>query len=231
VGLDARYADAVERFRAQQIAAGVPKGRVEAASKKYARRLRAQRAQTIARYEVAKVLADAQRVLWGQQQIDGEVSRYAVRVMRLHKDERLCKVCRPLNGKRASLAADGGYDVQGIGHMVGPPFHPQCRCYEELVDEGVSKTDPRLWGAEMSLIEKKGKLDWSPKSNWVEEEGGLPKPIEEMAHDLITERGMTRERAIAVSINRARLLAAKGNPKYIKAIAQWEAMKARRHAK
>ncbi len=77
----------------------------------------------------------------------------------------------------------------------------------------------------------KGKLDWSPKSNWVEEAGGLPKPIEEMALALIRTEGFTRERAIATAVNRSKVLAAKGNPKYIKAVAQWEKMKASTHKK
>ena len=87
-----------------------------------------------------KALLDAQRLIWTQQQEDVDLSRYAVRVIRLHKDERLCKVCRPLNGRRLSLRAGAGIEVRGVTYP-GPPFHPACRCYEEVVDEVVV---PRL---------------------------------------------------------------------------------------
>jgi hypothetical protein len=75
-----------------------------------------------------------------------------------------------------------------------------------------------------------GKLDWSPKKNWVEEEGGLPKPIEDMAVEII-KSGKTREHAIAIAVSRSKVLAAKGDQKYVKAVAKWEKMKAARHAK
>jgi hypothetical protein len=77
----------------------------------------------------------------------------------------------------------------------------------------------------------KGKLDWSPKKNWVEEEGGLPKGIESMAVHMMSESGLTREHAIAASVQRAKVLAAKGEARWIKEVAQWEKMKSNRHAK
>lgn len=245
VGLDERYSIAVENFRDRMVANGAPKGDIKTATGAYVSRLRMHRAMVIARYEVAKALADAQRLLWAQQQQDGDVSRYAVRVWRLHKDERLCKVCRPLNGRRASIRSNNeGYFIKGLGRVEGPPIHPQCRCYEELIDQGVTKTDPDLWGpddqerTQMAEIEKKGLLDRSPKHNWVEDNGGLPKYIEHIANDLHTERGMDISRAIAVAISRVKMWAAGGGgvkpdtkAKSVKAVAEWEAMKAKARAK
>ena len=135
--MDPRYADAVENFRAGRIAAGVPKGRARAMARAYAKRLRAHRAETIAQSEVQQALMDAQRVIWARQQEAGDLSRYAVRVTHTHKDERLCPVCRPEGGRRRSLKA---------GTKGGPPFHPRCRCWEEIEDQGIVKTDPALWG-------------------------------------------------------------------------------------
>lgn len=148
VGLGEREANAVEAMRAKMLNEGMAAGDVNREARIYADRLRSQRAIRIGRYETQKALLDAQRALWAQMQEDGEVSRYAVRVMRVHKDERLCPVCRPLNGRRASLRADGGYEVQGLGFLPGPPFHPNCRCWEVLSDEGIAKAlDYRdLWG-------------------------------------------------------------------------------------
>ena len=42
-------------------------------------------------------------------------------------------VCGSQNGKRRSLSRD---------LTEGPPFHPRCRCEEELVDDGIAKADP-----------------------------------------------------------------------------------------
>lgn len=83
-----------------------------------------------------------------------------------------------------------------------------------------------------------GKLDWSPRSNWVEKRGGLPTYIERIALHLIS-KGMDRSHAIAVAINAAKKMCATGdlnwpglqsvNPgsraEACAAVARWEAMK------
>jgi hypothetical protein len=81
-------------------------------------------------------------------------------------------------------------------------------------------------------LASRGRLDWSPKKNWVENAGGLPKYIEDIALALIRERGFTRERAIATAINRVKKWAAGGGDvdadtraKAIKALAEWERLK------
>ena len=81
-------------------------------------------------------------------------------------------------------------------------------------------------------------LDRSPKKNWVEKVGGLPAYIEQIAKDLHEERGMTISRAIATAISMCKKWAAGGKnvkpetrAKAAKAIAEWEAKKARSHAK
>lgn len=72
----------------------------------------------------------------------------------------------------------------------------------------------------------KGKLDWSPKKNWVESEGGLPKFIEDVAIHIMESSGYTRERAIPAAISQTKKFAAKGNARAQAALAQWEKMKA-----
>ena len=91
---------------------------------------------------------------------------------------------------------------------------------------------------DLDLIVTLGRLDWSPKKNWVENEGGLPKYIEDIALALIRDHGMTRERAIATAISRVKRWAAGGGDvkadtraKAAKAVAQWEALKAKAKAK
>lgn len=130
VGLDPRRAEAVERYRQGQLAAGVPPGRAERQAQAYAKRLTKARVALIADHEMRKALMNAQRVVWADMQARADLSPYAVRVIRVHKDERTCSVCGPQNGRRASLKADWN---------LGPPFHPNCRCDEEVVDLGIEK--------------------------------------------------------------------------------------------
>lgn len=88
------------------------------------------------------------------------------------------------------------------------------------------------------LIVALGRLDWSSKKNWVENEGGLPKFIEDIALALIRDHGYTRERAIATAISRVKRWAAGGGDvkadtqaKAAAALAQWEKLKASAAAK
>jgi hypothetical protein len=74
-------------------------------------------------------------------------------------------------------------------------------------------------------------LDRSPKKNWVERAGQLPAAIQHMAKDIHEERGLPLEQAIPIAISQAKKLAAKGNAKYVAAVAEWEALKAKSHAK
>lgn len=82
-----------------------------------------------------------------------------------------------------------------------------------------------------------GRLDWSPRKNWVENEGGLPKYIEEVAIGIM-KSGKTREQAIPIAISRIKRWAAgldgvkkDTQAKAIAALAQWEKMKASAKAK
>lgn len=86
-------------------------------------------------------------------------------------------------------------------------------------------------------VELAGRLDWSPKKNWVENEGGLPKYIEDIALALI-RGGKKRETAIQIAISRVKRWAAGGDDvkpdtraKAEAAVAQWEKMKASAAAK
>jgi hypothetical protein len=90
-----------------------------------------------------------------------------------------------------------------------------------------------------------GELDRSPRANWVEREGGLPKYIERIAVHLVG-KGMSHQRAIATAISTAKRWCATGevhqwqgtqniNPgsraEACAAVAQWEKMKASARAK
>jgi hypothetical protein len=88
-------------------------------------------------------------------------------------------------------------------------------------------------------------LDRSSKKNWVEQAGGLPDYIERIAKHLHYEKGMTISHAIATAVNVTKRMCASGdtnwpgmqqvNPKSraqaCKAVAEWEAKKAKTKAK
>lgn len=81
-------------------------------------------------------------------------------------------------------------------------------------------------------------LDRSPKKNWVENSGQLPAYIQHIAKDLHEERGMPLSRAIATAISRVKVWAAGGDhvkpdtqAKAVKALAEWEALKAKNKAR
>lgn len=139
VGLDDRSRNAVEAMRLRLVQDGVPRGVARKTAREYANRLRRERAETIARTEVANVLAIARRRTWLAARDEGLIPNYAVRIWRTHKDERTCKVCGPMNGQRAAL------DRPFRGGLMGVPAHPNCRCREELVwgQDVIGKSDPR----------------------------------------------------------------------------------------
>lgn len=75
-------------------------------------------------------------------------------------------------------------------------------------------------------------------SNWVEDTGGLPPYIREVANALVREHGWTQQRAIQTAVSKMRVWAMGGNnvnkdtqAKAAKALAQWMAMRARAKTK
>lgn len=86
------------------------------------------------------------------------------------------------------------------------------------------------------LATSSGSLDRSPKKNWVENSGGLPPYIRKLAR-AIERSGKPLSSAIAIAISRTKKWAAGGDnvdadtrAKSAKAIAQWEALKAKNKA-
>ena len=90
-----------------------------------------------------------------------------------------------------------------------------------------------------------GALDRSPRSNWIQDAGGLPPYIERIALHLVA-KGMSTSHAIATAVNAAKSMCATGDVKQWKglqsinpgskaeacaAVARWEAMKASARAK
>ncbi len=140
VGLDPRSQTALNNYEKGLIQRGTPPGTTRRLTKAYSDTLKARRVKTIANNERASAYAEGKRAVWRRMKSMGEVSPYAVRVWRTHKDERTCEVCGPLNGRRASIDDERGYRIgaadRPTGFTPGPPAHVNCRCWEELDDKG-----------------------------------------------------------------------------------------------
>lgn len=130
IGLDERGYNAVENFRMSKAVQDLPPGIRRRRVKEYATRLRAARALTIAKTELAKAQADAQRIGWIIKQDKGELSRSAVR--RVNYNPGCCsRVCK-----------DHQDDEYQIRDVDGPPYHPNCTCTEYLFDP-ITKAEPK----------------------------------------------------------------------------------------
>lgn len=97
---------------------------------------------------------------------------------------------------------------------------------------------------ELSMLEEDlqdielGRLNWSPKVNWVEANGDLPKFITDVAIGIMKGTGYPRERAIPIAISRIKVWARGGGgvnadtvAKAAAALAAWEALKAKAAAR
>lgn len=122
VGLTDMQADAVLNLRAKLLAKGRSAAQVEKETARYASRLLRHRAETIARTETVAAANEGQRQLWAQAQDRGLLRAGQLRRWVTTPDERLCPVCRLLDGKTAAL--DGTFP----GGLLNPPAHPNCRC-------------------------------------------------------------------------------------------------------
>lgn len=156
VGLNHRQAEALRTFRAAleakahaEIVAKVAEGqgrvsarplmedRAQQIDRAVAQRRQAmvgERAENIARTEVLQALNDAKRVQWQRLVDEGALNADEWEVEWVTADdERTCRVCQPLHGKRAPI---GGRFVTLVGFLAGPPAHPRCRCAVRLVPKG-----------------------------------------------------------------------------------------------
>lgn len=98
---------------------------------------------------------------------------------------------------------------------------------------------------ELSMLEEDlqdielGRLNWSPRKNWIEiVNGDLPKFITDVALGIMKGTGYPRERAIPIAISRIKVWARGGGgvnadtvAKAAAALAAWEALKAKAAAR
>ncbi len=100
------------------------------------------------------------------------------------------------------------------------------------MDLMLTQDDQELIRLTSSLIElgSSASLDASPNKNWVENSGGLPPFIREVARELM-KKGKTKSSAIAIAVSQIKKWAAKGNAKAVKALAEWVSLRAKNKAR
>lgn len=131
IGLDDRYAAAVENNRQMLVNSGKTKAEARKLSGEYAKRLRKSRAETIARTETAKAVQMGQRHAYEQTMTTmGIPDSHAVYEWITSKDEKTCPNCAPMSGEQAPKS-DPVWTTP-IGSSDGPPLHPNCRCTTTL---------------------------------------------------------------------------------------------------
>lgn len=124
-------------------------------------------------------------------------------------------------------APDGRFTIEGEPDFRTDDFDFACLVVDELYYHD----------------EIRGRLNVSPKENWVDKVGGLPDYIDRIAVHLV-EKGMSRSHAIATAVNAAKKMCATGDVNFpghqdvnpgsraeaCKAVAEWEKKKAQSHA-
>ncbi len=114
------------KFRVRVPAKGDVKAFLAGRVAQYREKLLTLRAVTIARTESIAAANEGQRLLWRQAQDQGLVSRTAQRVWVVTGDDRLCDLCRTLDGETVGL--DEPFS------LGGPPAHPACRCSQDIIE-------------------------------------------------------------------------------------------------
>jgi SPP1 gp7 family putative phage head morphogenesis protein len=126
VGLDPRRATAVTRYRARLIKQGADPARASAQAERYAGRLLAQRATTIARTEIIGAANDGRLAAWRAAQDKGLLKAGQRRVWVVTPDDRLCPSCEAMDGQTVDLGEP--FESDDFGTVDAPPLHPNCRC-------------------------------------------------------------------------------------------------------
>lgn len=136
IGLTRRETEAVIRFREAMLEAGLDKRTVEHRAQNYAAYLHRQRAQRIARTELAYAYNYGHFETIRQAIEVGNLPRgRVVKVFSTADDERVCSRCGPLDGMRIDIEDTFPGGTKRLPWVFVPPLHPCCRCtvaYEVL---------------------------------------------------------------------------------------------------
>lgn len=135
VGLNARQAASVRRYRAARVAEGRELDQVERMTDRFTRGRLKDRTENIARSETMMALNEGKRLQWTRMADEGAIQpadwiRVWVTAPENATGGGPCPVCEPYQGATAPI---GGTFTSRDGEISpGPPRHPRCRCIEIL---------------------------------------------------------------------------------------------------
>jgi len=135
VGLDSRQATALENFYKKTIEDGTLKGlsyqsavaRAESLGVTYRNRLWSQRAERIARTELAEAANQGRFMSWMEADAQGLIPPNSKKRWMTAPDERTCPICRGIDGEIVDWEKDFS-----MGKLM-PTAHPNCRCTAVLI--------------------------------------------------------------------------------------------------
>jgi len=193
IGLTAKQAGAVSRIHANALKEKVPPKQANEIAVKAAARLRAQRAEAIARTETIAAEAQGQLDAWRVAEDTGLILPGTKREWVASSMEKgACKWCAGLDG--VQVAFDQPFKTH-YGDILAPPAHVNCRCTVVLV--GVGEPDnapakppkpkppkPKPLEAEPTSITQVDPEDtYTPSPSGDEEGGYIPEPKAPISDD------------------------------------------------
>lgn len=149
VGLIPQHAQAVDNYLNKMLADGVKQGVAKQRAEKYAQRLLRYRANTIARTEIARAVGTGQTEYWKQMRSEGFLPPEARRVWITAQDEKVCKICGPMDGVLADI--DGFFETSAGPTEYPQATHPNCRCTAGITMVKPKKRSPIKKEDELTL--------------------------------------------------------------------------------
>lgn len=125
IGLRPDQVNAMHRYHLGLRAQGASWPRVMMLTKRYHDRLLNQRADLIARTESIAALNQGKLAMWAFAARAGLMPEGATKRWVIAKDERVCPICRPLDGRAVKIFEH--FVISGA-ELLAPPAHPRCRC-------------------------------------------------------------------------------------------------------
>lgn len=132
VGLTSRMAGWVENYRERLERGGMDEDRVDVLTRRYYRKVRNRRAQTIARTEIMRASNLGRQLAWQSAGDAGLLDPNASTKEWITAPERSkygppCASCLPMDGVKVQ-GVDGLFHLPGGKQVSMPPAHPNCRC-------------------------------------------------------------------------------------------------------
>ena len=124
IGLNDRQAVALQNYTEKLTSQGLSADAVRVQSQDYGERLLGQRAQMIARTEIAYAQNQGQEEVWSAAREAGLLPDSARRRWEVDGDP--CPICVDLNGQEVGLGEN--FTTSDGDEIQSPPAHPNCRC-------------------------------------------------------------------------------------------------------